>query len=466
MLTKYRTISLWPYLKLRFYSDLSELGTATKDTSLPQTRSRSKLRLFFKLKLDTYKKKKKINSLAKQLSQELGIIDGVLFFSLASHCEAKKDSITNKFLTPIANSMNIKEIPRFLLWNQANYILSPQATVSCTLFNKYLDEVASVASTQLDDPQLIGLIDKAERLIAEKSAILRLNTGEAYKDIRTLYLLSFFFNKLFCYSKIKKVFLCCYYNIPSFAICHAANTHGISSIEVQHGQQGDLHPFYSNWTNYPRKSYTLLPSTFWVWGTLSAKRIMKWAKEKHKIVIGGNPSLLDKSFEKYLLSLPQQKVKKILISSQIKVPLPEFLYEAISERLDITWTFRLHPKEEVDFNDVREMLITRLGLERNWTIELSSSSNYLDSVCNHDLHITGWSTTAYEALNAGVHSIIIHKTGLVTMQDYIKEKVFGYADNKSDLFDIIDNPSFNKPSEPYMKSDRETFQKAIEEIAT
>ncbi|MDQ2671892.1 MAG: hypothetical protein M3Y38_03605 [Actinomycetota bacterium] len=76
------------------------------------------------------------------------------------------------------------------------------------------------------------------------------------------------------------------------AFCVACRGLGITSVEVQHGVQGDLHPTYGSWSALPRTGWEVRARVFWCWDEESAAAINRWAAHApgyHEAIVGGDP---------------------------------------------------------------------------------------------------------------------------------------------------------------------------------
>jgi hypothetical protein len=80
--------------------------------------------------------------------------------------------------------------------------------------------------------------------------------------------------------------------LPEQAFCLACRELGITSVELQHGVQGDLHPSYGSWFAVPREGWETRAQVFWSWDQESAAAINRWALRApgaHVAVVGGDP---------------------------------------------------------------------------------------------------------------------------------------------------------------------------------
>jgi hypothetical protein len=76
------------------------------------------------------------------------------------------------------------------------------------------------------------------------------------------------------------------------ALCLACRELGITSVEVQHGVQGDLHPSYGSWFAVPPDGWETRARVFWSWDEESAAAINRWAvcaPGQHVAITGGDP---------------------------------------------------------------------------------------------------------------------------------------------------------------------------------
>ncbi len=80
--------------------------------------------------------------------------------------------------------------------------------------------------------------------------------------------------------------------LPEQAFCLACRELGITSVEVQHGVQGDLHPSYGSWFTIPVEGWETRARVFWSWDEESAAAINRWAAcapGRHVAIVGGDP---------------------------------------------------------------------------------------------------------------------------------------------------------------------------------
>lgn len=75
------------------------------------------------------------------------------------------------------------------------------------------------------------------------------------------------------------------------AFCLACRELGITTVDIQHGVQGELHPAYGGWHNVPPGGYETRPQLYWTRDERSAAAINRWATRPNvgcRAFVGGN----------------------------------------------------------------------------------------------------------------------------------------------------------------------------------
>ena len=84
------------------------------------------------------------------------------------------------------------------------------------------------------------------------------------------------------------------------------------------------------------------------------------------------------------------------------------------------------------------------------------------------LHLTGYSTVAFEAALFGVPTIFFHKTALDGFKGLLDKKLFFYADNYDDMFNsmerILSRNITNTYKSSYINIDPQTHVLCLEEM--
>lgn len=315
-------------------------------------------------------------------------------------------------------------------------------------------------------------VSKAEKKvfeqIAEHLGLHQANLRRIKKQAGFILALSYIFEGALKTAGIKAFFLVCFYQPIGFALALACRKLGIPCVELQHGQQGDVHPMYTHWERPSKKVLQMLPSDFWVWGEESASRIRKWGNPANgfQVWVGGNPRLVQAIAEAkadYRSRRWNRPISRVLISLQF-TELPDFIWETINITEQVEWWLRIHPRFLSEKEAFQELCKNKIKSKTKWLVT-NSRENIYNSLKIVDLQLTGWSTTAYEALFFDVPTVLIHKNGLDAMANYIEKGIFKYAENSAALNEIIKNPNFKKSTEDnYIEADPPRIKKTFQSI--
>jgi len=325
--------------------------------------------------------------------------------------------------------------------------------------------------------------DKLASYIKTHHPEVKLNKKDISNGIEGILFYQSLFEKILSKIKPKTCFLVCFYHPASFGFTRACYKLGIKTIEVQHGQQGDYHGMYSNWTKMPKEGYDTIPSHFWTWGQQSMDRINKWsvpAHPKHQAFVGGNPWMARFVHQKHTGELKAQSPKSkeldtlipkdkinVLVALQPELePLTKNLLETLQKSpKNINWLIRLHPRM-LDRKDELTKIIQKTG-NHNFEIDKSTSTPLFDLLTRIDFMITLWSSVAYDALPFKVRPIIIHSNGKATFEKYIAKGLFSYTDTSEEILNILqkDKSTFNFTEEtPYIETSKDKIRVIMSDL--
>lgn len=258
------------------------------------------------------------------------------------------------------------------------------------------------------------------------------------------------------------LFITCFYSVPAFALVAAVRDSGGVAAEVQHGQQGASHPMYTNWEQRRAISYKMIPDLFCMWGKKGVKRIASWSGKMNVAAIEAGNTWLGYSLQNKPIEKRENEKTRVLVSMQYS-DLPEFVWLAAAQMKEAEWTFRVHPRLRSEVQDLRERCLQRLG--KNTYFEVDEGKNdFYEVIQEADVHLTGWSTTCFEALHFGVPSILIHPNALSSLASEVQEGVFGYASSSAQLIEGITNPPPIKLHSSGIIADIQFSQKVFAEI--
>lgn len=206
-----------------------------------------------------------------------------------------------------------------------------------------------------------------------------------------------------------------------------------------------------------------------MWGKHSQKVINAWCihTTKHQAIIGGNlfvMFMMNRNVARpmYIDSYYIKNKVNILVTLYGDEYLPEYLINSVERSPDAyNWHFRNHPT-----NHVSKKLAKRILTLKNTEIEFSSNSLLYDLLPEVDIHITGFSTTAFEAQSFGVPTIFTHINAKNGYGDIIGRNGMFYTDSQEYLDLLINklSSSHEKIIPEYIDSNIETAYSALSKI--
>ena len=209
--------------------------------------------------------------------------------------------------------------------------------------------------------------------------------------------------------------------LPEQAFCLACRELGITSVEVQHGVQGDLHPSYGSWFAVPPEGWSVRARIFWCWDEQSAAAINRWAvcaPGRHVAINGGDPwremwmepgtpssRRADQLVQERRQHTGGEKHILVTLSSQGPA-VPAEILEAV-RRSPPGWRywFRLHPVNQAARGRDARQGLAAIGVD-SALLEFATETP-LHSLLRHmDCHLSvSLSTVVTEAAAHGVPSV-------------------------------------------------------------
>jgi hypothetical protein len=245
----------------------------------------------------------------------------------------------------------------------------------------------------------------------------------------------------------KAVFLECFYYEYGMAISLACHRLGINCVEYQHGAPNNYQLMYARWNNIPNEGYETIPSVFWMWGDSPRKVIDHWMckTQAHRTIVGGNLWMI---YYKTYYSNKNLNLKKHYKSGRVNILVTLYGDEYFPEYLLNTilcfsnnhyWHFRNHPT-----NPISTELKNKILALPNTEIEFSSNALLFDLFPASDIHITGYSTAAFEAQSFEIPTIFTHINAKNGYSDLIGRNGLYYTNNEKKASDLIKKLSISK----------------------
>lgn len=271
------------------------------------------------------------------------------------------------------------------------------------------------------------------------------------------------------------IFLKGYYETDAAGLILAARELKIKTIDIQHGKQGIFHPMYSHWSRVPEGGYELLPDFFWTWGEESRNNIGKWMPQEsyHTPVTGGNLWLAKWKNEDVYVPTDRESdfvssladFQRVVLYTMQPLDAADIIPDIVAESIRTSpphwiWLLRTHPLQKVN----REELLQRIGDTRcRVEIEFSSALPlyYLLKKVHH--HITLWSSTAFEANDFDVPTIIAHPMGQSLYEQQIRGNVFSAGTAKTEILKLISENTKNTRTH-YIETDEAIADAAFGQI--
>lgn len=227
--------------------------------------------------------------------------------------------------------------------------------------------------------------------------------------------------------RVSEVIHATYYDADGLAMNAACNLLGIKCSCMQHGGQSRNNPAFGRWLEIPPGGYEMLPDEFLCWDTTSARNVDEWAASttKHSARVVGY-GWADMWLRGDLEFIKSDRLKalsegqfNVLITLQPSLGFMEdFLSEVIGAfGAEISWWVRIHPRQ----NRAEALWSLQRALPNNKRIFIKEAGDFpLPAVmANMNLHLTGFSSSVYEAQSMGVTTVFINTAGA----EYFPEQI-------------------------------------------
>ncbi|MEZ7198142.1 hypothetical protein [Pseudodesulfovibrio karagichevae] len=245
-------------------------------------------------------------------------------------------------------------------------------------------------------------------------------------------------------------FLVSYYHMIGMSLIKACRRLGIPSVDIQHGAQS-MHPFYSPLGLVPEGGWDFYPDFFWVWGENEAENIaggvLPQGRSAHRPVVGGNlwfdgfdkEDGFEASEEMRALDRAVAGRERVILTALPRVAngVPEYLLEALAASPEgWLWLFRQHPYHKDREGDVRLMLPPELAEKVE---SRAANSLPLPALLKRSTNfVTGCSSSLYEALCLGTHSVLTHLRGAFYFKEFLASGMVDIARTAPELIQALD----------------------------
>lgn len=467
--TRYRGMAVWPLMRLRFLQamareqadpDAEETSERVEKRPVPGREEQRRIRM-----------EREIGDWVRTEASKLVSGNDLYLIQSSKVVENEGKPPFHRLFDSLIELTGSRENARFVFWNDGGEVIDPRSLLSPSipftpLFGKMRRLTRDWMEHETDIVSAQAVMELAEKWNAE-NASFQIDVERLVQDCEILVRLVEVFQQLLAI-RPRSVFLTCYYSLPALALAQACRTLEIPCIEMQHGQQGDWHSLYTHRSQAAMTIRDFFPSHFWAWGESAQERMRKWWRpEVMDTYLGGNPWIAYRADSSTRVSRARQRdagERKICMISMQSSELDEFVIDTIKRRTDLKWWFRLHPRHFGDLEKFRSRCETTFGTKVSWEVDQASTSDLYDLFAEVDVHLTGWSTTAHEAIHFGVPTVLIHPNGKSAMGEAIAAGVFGYAEDSDTLSGLIDSPPFRTDIEPLMRADRRELNRVFNQL--
>jgi hypothetical protein len=277
------------------------------------------------------------------------------------------------------------------------------------------------------------------------------------------------------------VFVVSYYGAEAMALIRACRARGIATVDVQHGTIAATHWAYARWSRLPAGGFELLPRWFWVWSESEAQVIREWAHASggaHAPLVGGNLflSMWRDGTASYVREADQRMTEigrrmsnlPLVIYTTNRFESPKELSrlrDAIARsRGRLGWWVRLHPAAEPATRTRFSEELRPVGGDGLW---IDDGAIPLYGILRHvALHVTELSSTAIEAAEFGVPTILLAPDEAEMYADLIARGWAVTIDRDEDLADTAIACLTRKGRPASSGSARDPFDVLLEEAAS
>ncbi len=285
-----------------------------------------------------------------------------------------------------------------------------------------------------------------------------------------------FFDEVLAVAKPRAVGLSLFYdfNEGTASLIWACRDAGIPTIEFQHGLIGKYHWAFTDWTSIPEGGYPSLPNFLMCWenaavGAMSEsniqnaenlvpylvgnKRLEPADPQKPKSVAAQNLIQCASAFEKTVMFTAQYglgMIPKSVVETILAAPKSWF------------WLIRLHPLGRPMESTWNELLFNA-GVT-NYDIHLVNEIDIGEAMYISDHVVSSFSSTAYEAIDAGKPCTITTEIGLECLADEIENGNLNYSGNAKGIIETINNP--RAPAARNESKDQVGYQQVFDDMLT
>jgi hypothetical protein len=247
--------------------------------------------------------------------------------------------------------------------------------------------------------------------------------------------------------KPRIVFVDCWYTSEVLPVIIAARRLNIPVVDLQHGIQGASHFGYAAWPEL--KDSPLIPDTFWFWGERDRRVFVDASNGLRHLargIVGGSIELNDvrkQAGGEEKAEVADAAPHSVLISEQKGIDVNAVLVPAIRATAEsVQWLIRPHPGQP------ESGLRAALGPEASRVTFISPGlETVFESLARADVHVTGFSSMALEAMAMGRMTLLCHEAGREIFGDFLERGAMKMTPVTDSLIETIKQPISRSPKD-------------------
>jgi hypothetical protein len=368
----------------------------------------------------------------------------VVILSFSHRRQPVKNSLYEVYADPLVETLNALGVSA-LVWERCEERWPrclPSAWISRLLV---LESLKAAALPVLSEPPWF----KEIRSCAESLTGKPFHWSGVETTIRQVQRISCVFQSWLEQTGAKMLVVVGWYGGEVMGATLAARRLGVTSVDLQHGIQFSGHYGYAGWKKVPAHGYEIVPDVFWCWGEEPAQRLLRDNPaflEQSRVIVGGNlwfnkwrageVAGADELHAELRRAAAAGK-KTILVTLQPLGDQNKLIAEAIAlAPRDWFWFLRFHPgTSDSERLFMKGLLTADASAQVDFDLANEAPLYSLLSVC--DVHITGLSTCAQEALGFGIPSVIMAEEGRELFRAQLDKGVMLYAANAEEVVSMV-----------------------------
>ena len=475
---KINDVDMWPHIRMQLMISLSPSETEENVGKYKYLqRVFSKLRLIPTMLMNSIIQNLKY---ARNTDSKLSSTDILCLTDTSSKRIMMNDQWYDVFMDPILDYYEPKAYKWAIIETaQRGLFKTPlyrsTKSISLALIYNYLKSIFLIKSIPAND-----VFDRSYEMysiVMEQNGLSGYvaNRGNLYLEASYISQLSKYFLKMLKRMTPKIVFMAPYNGYAGRALCHACNTLSITTVDIQHGVQGEHHHAYS-YRKVPSQGFNVLPNIYLTWSDTESSNINKTFKKvsnSRAITIGNmmlNKFMHNSDINTYYIKkiegvFPKNNgVQYILITLQWGQAFSSIFLDLLkTSPKNYFYLIRLHPSSTLQ---EKKMILNTLAKENlnNFETHFSSLLPIYSLLGFCLLHITRSSSVVLEASRFNVKSIVTDLSGKALYENEIEHGETFWCDDDQKIIEkirVLEDSIVEKQKVPSAPPDYDVLERII-----